>query len=105
MNSKHSMWKLFVGVAGLGFLVNNCTIKTATDDGSAGAGNTTSGECSPVGKKLSGCTCAGNLVSYQLCTSEGIYGECVCTTGSAGASSGGASSAGASSAGASNGGA
>jgi len=95
MNSKQSMWKLFVGVAGMGLLINNCTIKT--DDGtgsagtgspSAGAGNAASGECSPVGKKRVGCVCAGNLESYQLCTSEGIYGACVCDdTSNGGASS------------------
>ena len=112
MNSKRSVWKLFVGVAGVGLLVTNCTIKTATDEdtagasnnsagasnnnagagnNNAGAGNATNGECSPVGKKLSGCICAGNLVSYQVCTSEGIYGACVCATGGGGASYGGAS--------------
>lgn len=101
MNSKRSMWKLLVGVAGVGFLVTNCTIKSATDDDTAGAGNTTSGSCSPVGKKVSGCTCPGNnSVSYQLCTAEGIYGDCVCTaTGSGGSSSGGSSSGGSSSGG------
>ncbi|HEY3253207.1 MAG TPA: hypothetical protein VGJ91_04630 [Polyangiaceae bacterium] len=95
------MWKLFAGVAGAGLLLANCTIKTDDSSGSAGAGNTTSGECSPVGKKVSGCTCAGNLVSYQVCTSEGIYGDCVCESGNGGASSAGASNAGASNAGAS----
>ena len=77
MNSMRSMWKLFVGVAGLGLLVNNCTIKT-DDNGSAGAGNASSGACSPIGSKKQGCICAGNLTSYQVCTAEGIYGACVC---------------------------
>ncbi|MES1178629.1 MAG: hypothetical protein ABUL62_30185 [Myxococcales bacterium] len=101
MNSKRSMWKLLVGVASVGLLVTNCTIKTDDDDAkagsgnsSAGAGNATSGECSPVGKKLSGCICAGNLTSYQLCTDEGIYGACVCddTSGGGASSYGGAAS-------------
>jgi hypothetical protein len=93
----------------MGALITNCTIKT-TDSGSAGAGNTSnasagagnasSGACSPVGRKVTGCICAGNNnVSYQLCTEEGIYGDCVCAAVSnGGSSSGGASS----SAGASN---
>jgi hypothetical protein len=99
MNSMRSMWKLFVGVAGMGVLITNCTIKT--DDGSgsggassAGAGNAASGECSPVGKKRVGCICAGNLERYQLCTDAGVYGACVCddtsyggATGNAGATS------------------
>src|SRR5450432_1762046 len=105
MNSMRSMWKLFVGVTGMGLLITNCTIKTDDDDAkagasnsSAGAGNAASGECSPVGKKFSGCTCAGNVVSYQVCTAEGIYGACVCNdTSAAGNSGGGASSAGATS--------
>lgn len=89
MKSKRSMWKLVLGVASVGLLVTNCTIKT--DDG---AENTLSGNCSPVGKKFSGCTCPGNLKSYQLCTEDGTYGACVCEdTGNGGASSdGGASS-------------
>ncbi len=77
MNSIRSMWKLFVGVAGLGLLVNNCTIKT-DDSGSAGAGNTSSGSCSPVGSKTVGCLCTGNLKSYQVCTDDGTYSACVC---------------------------
>ncbi|MEO6601405.1 MAG: hypothetical protein ABIQ16_16120 [Polyangiaceae bacterium] len=104
MNSMRSMWKLFVGVAGMGLLITNCTIKTedgAEGGGSnsaAGADNTMSGECSPVGKKFSGCLCASKLMSYQVCTAEGIYGACVCDdTSTAGSSSGGASSAGATS--------
>lgn len=108
MNSMRSMWKLFVGVAGFGVLITNCTIKT-DDNGSAGAGNTSNGACSPVGSKLPGCTCAGNLTSYQVCTAEGIYGACVCDTETGGAgnvagasnSAGTTSSAGASTAGAS----
>ncbi len=113
MNSKRSMWQLFVGVAGVSLLVTNCTLKTDADDdngggssnsnagannnagatSTAGAGNTTSGDCSPVGKKINGCLCAGNVVSYQLCTSDGVYGACVCAdTSNGGNSSGGASS-------------
>lgn len=109
MNSKRSMWKLLMSVAGASLLVTNCTIKSSDDDNggaanntagansSAGAGNSTSGDCSPVGKKVNGCVCPGNLVSYQLCQDDGTYGACVCATGqgggsnSAGASNGGAS--------------
>ena len=105
MNSKQSMWKLLcgvAGVAGMGLLITNCTIKTSSDDGSggtgnssnssAGAGNTTSGACSPVGSVLNGCICAGNLTSHQVCESNGTYGACVCAVSSeGGASSGGAS--------------
>lgn len=113
MNSKRSMWKLFVGLAGVSLLVTNCTIKTDSDENeggasnsnagatnnagatsSAGAGNTTSGDCSPVGKRVNGCICSGDhSVSYQLCTSDGVYGACVCAdTSYGGGSSGGASS-------------
>jgi hypothetical protein len=104
MNSKRSMWKLLCGVAGVGLLVTNCTLKTDDNDGkagasnaSAGAGNASNGNCSPVGMKFSGCICAGNVVSYQVCTAEGIYGACVCDdTSGGGASNGGAPSGGAS---------
>jgi hypothetical protein len=101
MNSKRSMWMLLLGVAGVGLLVTNCTLKTASDNAnggasnnsSAGAGNAFSGHCSPVGDKFSGCICSGNVVSYQTCGSDGIYGACACATSTeGGASSGGASS-------------
>ena len=32
MNSKRSMWKVLLGVVGMGLLVTNCTIKTTDDD-------------------------------------------------------------------------
>ena len=95
MNHKQSVLKLLLGVAGVGFLVTNCTIKTSTDLGGAGTGNTLSGPCSPVGDVVNGCRCAGNLLSYQSCQADGTYGACVCAdTTSGGGSSGGASSAG-----------
>src|SRR3954463_7038661 len=86
MNSMRSMWKLFVGVAGLGLLITNCTIKTDDNDDSAGS------NCSPVGSKKNGCTCAGNLTSYQLCTDDGTYSACGCDIASGGAPTAGASS-------------
>ena len=93
MNSKLSMWKLIFGVAGMGLLITNCTIKTESDNGdNAGSGNTASGTCTP-GKKVNGCTCSGNVIGYQLCSDEGTYGACVCATNTeGGASSGGATS-------------
>lgn len=121
MNNKQSAWKLLMTVAATGLLITNCTLTTATDNGSAGSGNNTagagnntagannsagvgnaaSGECSPVGKKFSGCICPGNLVSYQTCQSDGTYGNCVCgTNGQGGASNGGNAGAGSNDAGA-----
>lgn len=95
MNHKQSVLKLLLGVAGVGFLVTNCTIKTSADPSGAGAGNTLSGPCSPVGDVVNGCLCAGNLLSHQTCQADGTYGACVCAdTTSGGGSSGGASSAG-----------
>jgi hypothetical protein len=116
MNHKQSVSKLLLGVAGVGLLVTNCTIKSSTDAGSAGssnnsgagAGNTVSGPCSPVGQVVNGCLCAGNLLSHQVCQADGTYGACICadTTGGGGASSAGATgSAGKGDAGAPEGGA
>ncbi|HKO47038.1 MAG TPA: hypothetical protein VJV79_04905 [Polyangiaceae bacterium] len=96
MNSKRSMWKLLLGVVGVGLLVTNCTVKTADDD------------CSPPGSKKTGCDCPGNTEGYQTCLDDGTYDACFCPTSNvgggsnAGASSAGASTAGASTAGASN---
>ena len=92
MNSKRSMWKVFVGVVGVmgaGLLVTNCTIKSdtdaTTDDDDTG--------CTP-GKKKNGCICsADNSTSYQVCKEDGTWDACYCTAGGVG----GASSAGASS--------
>jgi hypothetical protein len=87
MNSKRSMWKVLLGVVGMGLLVTNCTIKT-TDDDDIGC---------TEGTKNPGCICSGdNSVSYQLCNAEGTWDACYCT----GSSAGGASSSGGSSSGA-----
>lgn len=93
MNSKLSMWKLICGVAGMGLLITNCTIKTESDNGAnAGSGNTASGTCTP-GTKVTQCTCAGNTIGSQTCLQDGTYGACVCATNTeGGASSGGATS-------------
>jgi hypothetical protein len=101
MNSKRSIWKLLLGGASVGLFVTNCTIQstsdkgTAGDTGSAATGNVASGSCTP-GKTLNGCTCKGNLVSYQTCLSNGTYGACACAAdngnGGAPAENGGASS-------------
>jgi hypothetical protein len=100
MNHRQSVLKLLLGVAGVGLLVTNCTIKTSMDTGNAGSsnnsgagtGNTLSGPCSPVGQVVNGCLCAGNLVSHQTCQADGTYGACICADTIGG--SGGASSAG-----------
>jgi hypothetical protein len=99
MNSKRSMWKVFLGVVGVGLLVTNCTIKT--DD-----------SCTP-GEKKNCEACDKGVTGTQTCLDDGTYDVCYCpgsNTGGgssvAGASSAGASSvAGGSSGGASNGGA
>src|SRR6187551_3873735 len=99
MNSKRSMWKVLLGVVGVGLLVTNCTIKT--DD-----------SCTP-GEKKNCEACDNNVTGTQTCLDDGTYDACYCpgsnTAGAssvAGSSNAGASSvAGGSSAGASNGGA
>ena len=98
MNSKRSMWKVLLGVVGVGFLVTNCTIKT--DD-----------SCDP-GEKKNCNACDNNVTGTQTCGDDGTYDACYCPGSvngggsNAGASNAGASSvAGGSSGGASNGGA
>jgi len=93
MNSKRSMWKLLLGVAGVGLLVTNCTLKT--DDG-----------CTP-GKKKSGCDCPGNAVGYQTCQDDGTYDACECPpiSNAGGSNVGGESNGGASNGGTASGGA
>lgn len=94
MNSKRSMWKLLVGVACVGLLVTNCTVKTDDDN------DDTSG-CTPGTKKNCN-ACADNVTGSQTCQDDGSYGDCVCPGSvNAGASNGGGSNT----AGASNGGA
>ena len=95
MNSMRSMWKLFLGVACVGLLVTNCTIKTddSMDDDTGG--------CTP-GKKKDCSACDNGVTGSQTCQEDGAYGACVCPGSvNGGASSGGASNtAGASSGGA-----
>ena len=92
MNGKRSYWKLLMASAGVGLFITNCTIKSATDDGTGngGVGNASSGSCT-AGTRVSGCIClSDNHVSSQLCGSDGLYGACDC----AASSTGGTSSAG-----------
>jgi hypothetical protein len=91
MNSKRSMWKVLMGVAAVGLLVTNCTVKT--DD-----------SCDPGDKKNCD-ACDDNVTGSQTCQSDGSYGACVCPGSvTAGSSNGGGSSAGASNSGAGKGG-
>lgn len=85
MKTKRSMWLVLMCAAGAGLLVTNCTVKTDDDEG-----------CTPKEKKT-GCECADKSEGYQVCTSEGIYGSCVCPDPNVGggANGGGTSTAGA----------
>jgi hypothetical protein len=67
MNGKRTYWQLLLASAGVGLLITNCTVKSASD----------SGTCT-VGSKTSGCTCAGNVIGSQTCLADGTYGACVC---------------------------
>jgi hypothetical protein len=64
MNIKRSYFKLLIASAGVGLILANCTVKE-------------SDECSR-GDKDSGCDCPGNAKGYQVCDSDGVYGECIC---------------------------
>jgi len=90
MNSKRSMWKVILGVVGVGLLVTNCTIKTDDDDSNA---------CT-AGEKKSGCECPGNAVGYQTCQADGTFDACFCSGVNIGGGSngGGSGTAGTSSA-------
>ncbi|HET7543537.1 MAG TPA: hypothetical protein VFK05_26875 [Polyangiaceae bacterium] len=82
MNSKRSVWKVLLGVVGVGLLVTNCTIKTKTDD-----------DCTPGHKKNCN-ACDNGVTGSQTCQDDGSYGECVCPGSvNAGSSNGGGSSA------------
>ncbi|HWZ87252.1 MAG TPA: hypothetical protein VNW92_00330 [Polyangiaceae bacterium] len=103
MNGKRTYWQLLLASAGVGLLITNCTIQSATDSGSTangGAGNASSGSCT-AGTRVNGCIClSDNHVSSQLCGSNGLYGACDCSTSSSGGTSaGGTSSTGGTSAG------
>jgi len=88
MNGKRAYWKLLMASAGVGLLITNCTIKSATDAGTAGSGD---GACT-VGSRHAGCTCTGNVIGAQTCLADGTYGACVCATDTGG--TGGTSSVG-----------
>ena len=96
MNSKRSIWKVILGVVGMGLLVTNCTIKS--DDDSA---------CTE-GAKKNGCECPDKSIGFQVCQDDGTYGACSCSApnvgggSNGGGSSGGASNGGAPSAGSGN---
>jgi hypothetical protein len=86
MNSKRSMWKVLLGVAAVGLLVTNCTIKTDDDDDTG---------CTPGQKKE--CSACEGVTGSQTCQADGSYGACDCPgSNNAGSSNGGGSSAGAS---------
>src|SRR6188768_2134993 len=93
MNSKRSMWKVLLGVVGVGLLVTNCTIKT--DD-----------SCDP-GEKKNCNACDNNVTGTQTCGDDGTYDACYCpgSVNGGGSNAGASSGAGGSSGGASNGGA
>src|SRR5450432_4021463 len=100
MKRQRSYWKWLIAGASLGLLITNCTIKSATD-GTGGAANSCNGPCTTTctgtcsgscteGAKASGCsTCAGNVIGYQVCGADLVYGACVCP---ASTSEGGATS-------------
>lgn len=67
MNIKRSYFKLLMASAGVGLFLANCTVKN-------------SDECSK-GDKDSGCDCPGNAKGYQVCDSDGVFGECMCPDG------------------------
>lgn len=69
MNIKRSYFHVLLASLTVGLLLTNCTVKEAEDDG-----------CTK-GKKHNGCDCSGGLVGYQVCGSDGTYGECVCGKG------------------------
>jgi hypothetical protein len=89
MNIKRSYLKLVMASAGVGLFLANCTVKTSSDDAGKTNGNGNGGEPSEdctKGDKHSGCACPGNLVGYQVCSAEGVFGSCVCpdSSGTAG---------------------
>jgi len=69
MNIKRSYFHVLWASLTVGLLLTNCTVKSSDDDG-----------CTK-GKKHNGCDCPGELVGYQVCGSDGTYGDCVCGKG------------------------
>lgn len=66
MNIKRSFLSALFASAAIGLFVTNCTVKEDNSD-----------ECDK-GDKDSGCACPGGLTGYQVCDSDGVFGECVC---------------------------
>ncbi|MEP7053063.1 MAG: hypothetical protein ABJB12_22045 [Pseudomonadota bacterium] len=106
MNNKRSMWKLLFAGVSVGLLVTNCTVKTGSDTveqaGATSAGASNDG-CT-AGHKKTGCECSDKSTAYQVCGKDGLYGSCVCPSGTTAVGGANNSSAGAnnSSAGANN---
>jgi hypothetical protein len=75
MNIKRSYFKLLMASAGVGLFLANCTVKQGDD------------ECER-GDKDSGCDCPGNAKGYQVCDSDGVFGECICPDGNTAGTSG-----------------
>lgn len=80
MNIKRSYLQLFLGSVTVGLFLANCTVQQAKDDGSCAKGDV-----------QNGCACPDGSVGYQKCTSEGVFGSCVCPASNSG---GGASNTG-----------
>src|SRR6478609_6445858 len=78
MNIKRSYFRVLLASVSVGLLLTNCTIKSSDGD-NGGSGNSDDG-CKK-GTKHNGCDCSGGLVGYQLCGSDGTYGECICGKG------------------------
>jgi len=84
------MWKVLLGVVGIGLLVTNCTIQSDDDT-----------SCEPGTKKNCN-ACDGDVTGTQTCLDDGTYAACFCPSSTVGGgSNGGGSSGGASGAGAS----
>jgi hypothetical protein len=72
MNIKRSYFHVLLASLTVGLLLTNCTIKSVEDDGSC-----------TKGKRHNGCDCGSGIVGYQVCGSDGTYGDCVCGKGPA----------------------
>jgi len=85
------MWKVILGLVGVGLLVTNCTIKTEDS-------------CTP-GEKKNCNACANGVTGNQTCGDDSTYGECFCpgSVDGGGSNAGGSSVAGGSNGGASSG--
>ena len=82
MNIKRSYFKLLMASATVGLFLANCTVKNSTD------------ESCEKGDKDTGCDCPGSLTGYQVCNSDGVFGECICPDDNSNAGTGNTSTAG-----------